>query len=129
MVIIKFALIIFLIALTWFVAYLSQLYQPRPGMNYYLDMSALTPNSIQARYRISYPQALEHAHALEVACFPGGVPYRITKFSYGQRLSSSYYYVDGYHRLRYTGTQNFWGAPIYMRRASPIPPDESSSLF
>jgi hypothetical protein len=121
-VIVKFILVIMLIYLAYLVTTISVLTRPRYGPNYYLDMGSASVNSIQPQYRISYVEALKAKHALEVECFNNGVPFRVSKMSYGVRLSSTYFYSDGYGRLRYLGFDSGNGM-IVMKQLQGPPKD------
>jgi hypothetical protein len=121
-IIIKFAMIAFLLFLAWMLTVAAQQHLARPGLAYYLDMAKTTSvNSIQPQYRISAVAAAKRPHALEVEFYTNRQPYRVTTFEMGVRLQSSYYYIDGYGRLRYLGSQPVWGGPIFMRQLSPPP--------
>ena len=122
MIIIKFILLIFLFFMAWLIVTMDERMQPRSGPNYYLDMGPGSVNSIQPQYRISRTEAFNRPHAFEVECFNNGEPFRITVLEKGVRKSSTYYFVDGYGRLRYVGHDDFWGR-IRMQQLSPPPKD------
>jgi hypothetical protein len=121
-VIVKFIMVIMLLYLAYLVTTITVMTRPRSGPNYYYDMSTASVNSIQPQYRISYVEALKCKHALEVECFNNGVPFRVSKISYGRRQSSTYFYSDGYGRMRYIGYDSGNG-DVTMLRLQPPPND------
>jgi hypothetical protein len=122
MVIVKFMLFAMLLYLAYLMTTITIMTRPRSGPNYYYDMATASVNSIQPQYRIEYLQALGCKHALEVECFNNGVPFRVTKMSYGVRGDSTYYYSDGYGRMRYVG-YDVGNGRVVMVRLQPEPKD------
>jgi hypothetical protein len=123
MVILKFALVFFLLYLLWLLAMFERMHQPKYGPYYYVDMSATNVNSLQQQFQISYQTAMTAKHALQVECYNNGMPYEITSLTNGVPGTSTFYFVDGYNRLRYVGTQYIRDGLIRMRRLSPVPQD------
>jgi hypothetical protein len=115
MLVVKFSMVVFLLYLTWLAVYSAERMQPRSGPNYYLDMGPASANSIQPEYRVTRLEAMRCRHALEVECFNDGSPYRVTHLEDGVRKASTYYFIDGYGRLRYVGQDDGWGF-VRMRR-------------
>ena len=113
--ILKFSVVIFLLYLTWLAVYSAERMQPRSGPNYYLDMASASVNSIQPQYRVSREEAMARGHALEVECFNDGTPYRVTHLENGARRDSTYYFIDGYGKLRYLGFDG-GGGDVIMRK-------------
>lgn len=123
MVILKFAVLFFLIYLTWLAVNLERMHQIKYGPVYYMDMSATNLNSLQQQFQIDYITAMKMNHSLEVTCYNNGMPYRVTSLTDGAWGTSTYYCVDGYNRLRYLGTQYIKDGPIHMRRLTSPPKD------
>ena len=122
MIIIKFAMVIFLFFLLYLVETTAERMQPKSGPNYYLDMADASVNPIQPEFRISKLEAMKHPHVFEVECYNNGAPYRVTVLENGVRKSSTYYYIDGYGRFRYVGYDDGSGF-VRMRQISPEPKD------
>src|SRR5262245_55270270 len=101
MIILKFAMVFFLFYLFWFSVELLNRASPKGGPFYYTDVSPIGVNPIQPEYRIDRQTAMHMKHALKVYTYNDGAPWQVSKLQNGFEVSTKYYFIDGYGRLRY----------------------------